>query len=61
MKKNILTIRINKNDITFIDLFKNGSSLPEYSFICKNNYDIKSALNTINLLDIKYLLHYERI
>jgi len=45
-----LIIRINQNNITFIDLYKEGSTLPLYSAICITQSDINTALRSVSLL-----------
>jgi len=56
MKKELLLIRINKFNVVLIQLFKNDShnSLPVLDFICQNQNDINSALNTVNLYSNSY-------
>ena len=54
-----LVIKSNINGITFIDLYKGESNLPELSFVCKFNYEIKNALAKINDLNIRYEIIFE--
>lgn len=56
-----LLIRINKSNITFIDLYKNGSDLPIKSFICQNQTDVDCALRQINDMNIMYQIVFKYI
>ena len=59
MKAYNLIIKRNSNGIMLITLYK--GSLIELDFICTNEIDIKSALDTINLYNVLYTIEYKNI
>ena len=61
MKTKRLVIRINKYDLTFIDLYNDGSNIPIYSKVCSNQVEVNIALDYINNMNICYQIEFIKL
>ena len=61
MKTKRLVIKINKYDLTFIDLYIDNTNLPIYSKVCSNQIEVNMALNEVNDMDICYQIEFKKL
>lgn len=56
-----LVIRINKYDLTFIDLYNDSSNIPIYSKVCSNQVEVNQVLKHINKMNICYQIEFIKL